>query len=273
MAFASIAAPEAPSQKARARELLQLGASLARKGAMVGISIGIAVLTVLGAILLVASAADDGPAAPIAEICAGTSAALAWGAGVLIAFAASAQALRSDRTSGIRALLRARGTSSAAYALGRIGGLAVVLAIIVGGGSLIVGLVSAALASRIGLAGSALQATFASIAYSLAFAATLAPLAMAALGARTRAGGYVWLLLLLVLPELLLPWTSAFLPSAWREVASVPTALAAFRNALMPPSIDILRLVRAGAALALVALFCLALVRREMVRVDAEEAT
>ena len=260
-----------PRARARAREVVRVGAALARRGRMVRVALGIAAITVLGALVLALKLAVHGEAAPLGELCAMSAAALAWGAGVLIAFAASAQALRRDRTSGVRALLRARGASSVAYIGGRVGGLALLLAIVVGGGTLIVGLAGILLASRIGAAGRVLQATIASLAYSLAFAATLGPLAMAALGARSRAGGYVWLLVLLVLPEMLMPWTGDALPAPWREVASVPTALGAFRGALMPPGIDWGRFVRAAFVLALVAAACVALVRRDMIRVDAED--
>lgn len=99
----------------------------------------------------------------------------------------------------------------------------------------------------------------------------ISPLAFAALGGRSRAGGYVGLLALLVVPELLEPWTRSLVPHGWRDLLSVPSALASLRESLMPPAFDAPRLARSAAALALFALACFAIVRAEIARVDAEE--
>jgi hypothetical protein len=50
---------------------------------------------------------------------------------------------------------------------------------------------------------------------------------MATLGARTKAGGYLGLLAVVVLPELLAPWTAQLLPRGWHELTSIPAALEA----------------------------------------------
>src|SRR5947199_7910282 len=155
---------------------------------MVKIAFGVAAMTVLGAIAAaLALARSAAPRPPLAELASAASSALAWGAGILVAFAAAAQALRRDAQDGVRALVRARGGSIAAYARGRVIGLAIVLAIVVGGGTLVSGAIAVLVAARFGAAASATQGLIASFAYAIAFAIVIAPLSLAALGARNRA--------------------------------------------------------------------------------------
>jgi hypothetical protein len=242
---------------------------------MVKLALGLAALTALGFILAaiaLARGADARP--PLAELAAATSSAMAWGAGVLVAFAAAGQALRRDRTSGVRSLARLRGASITAYARGRVLGLALLLAAVVAGGTLAAGLVAVLAAARVGAAALAFQGLVASLAYALAFAFVLAPLSLAALGARARGEGYVGLLLLLVLPELLASWTSGLVPRGWGDLLSVPSALAALRASLMPSvagAINVARFARAACVLAAFAALCFAVVRAEIARVDHEE--
>ncbi len=80
-----------------------------------------------------------------------------------------------------------------------------------------------------------MRSSVGAIAYALVFAATLGPVAMAALGARTRAGGYLSLLAVLVVPELLARFTDRLLPRGWHELTSIPEALAAVREAVAHP--------------------------------------
>jgi hypothetical protein len=77
--------------------------------------------------------------------------------------------------------------------------------------------------------------------------------ALAALGARTRAGGYFTLLAVLVLPELLAPWTAPFLPASVRELTSIPAALEAVRQGIAGPASGALHALCALAGLSLVA--------------------
>ncbi|MGH7271522.1 MAG: hypothetical protein ACREJ3_13920, partial [Polyangiaceae bacterium] len=81
--------------------------------------------------------------------------------------------------------------------------------------------------------------------YALVFAATLGPVTMAALGARTRARGYFTLLAVLVLPEVLAPWTLSLLPAGWDELASIPAALETVRRGIAVPGAASLHVVRA----------------------------
>src|SRR4029079_19532963 len=104
--------------------------------------IGVAVVTVLVACVVAMLVARRGPDAPLHTVPIVASSAVAWGGGFLLAFGAAAHALRRDRTDGIQHLLVARTTSLRAYVLARIGGLAVLLSALVGGGTLVVGIVA-----------------------------------------------------------------------------------------------------------------------------------
>ncbi len=60
-------------------------------------------------------------------------------------------------------------------------------------------------------------------------------MAIAALGARTRVGGYLSLLAVLAVPELLAGFTRRLLPAGWHELTSIPAALAAVRAGVAHP--------------------------------------
>jgi hypothetical protein len=266
------ATPLATTPHARRRALGALGMDLARRGPLAVGSLVIGALTIAGALAVTASMMRRGARSTFEEVPSLTAGALAWGAGVLLAFAVSVHALKRDREAGIMALLRARGASLTGYLWTRVGGLTAWLVVVVAGGTLLVGLVATLLAARAGTSLRTLQGTGAAVAYAVAFALTLGPLAMAALGSRSRAGGYGWLLLVLVLPELLAPITSALLPYGFGELASIPGALTALRAALMPPGVDAWRATKALFVLTLVVAVSLAAVRRAARRAQREEA-
>jgi hypothetical protein len=167
----------------------------------------------------------------------------------MLAFGAALRAIRSDRDEGIASLVQARGVAAGAYVRGRVGGLVLVLAAALGGATLIAD--AAALATG-GGGWPVLRTGAAALVYALAFAATVGPVAMAALGARTRAGGYVTLLAVLALPELLAPWTSDLLPPGWKELTSIPAALAAVRVGVAHPVAAGAHAARGAAGLAAV---------------------
>jgi hypothetical protein len=116
-----------------------------------------------------------------------------------------------------------------------------------------------------------LQATGAAVVFSIAFSLVLAPLAFAALGARSRAGGYFFMLLVVVVPEMLAGMLGNVLPESITEVVAIPSALAALRSALAPGSADAWRALRALVSLALWVLFASSLVRRTVVGLDRGE--
>ena len=123
--------------------LLALGMSLARRGILPVASIAICVSTTFALSLVTGVLSSRGPQAPAHDVPLLASSALAWGGGFLLAFAAAAHALRRDRAEGIRALFVARTTSLRGYLLARVGGLAVLIALCVAGGTLVCGLVGA----------------------------------------------------------------------------------------------------------------------------------
>jgi hypothetical protein len=231
------------------------------------------VAIVLGSVVWAIAVARGDRSEGLASVPLVASSALAWGAGTLLAFAASVHAFRSDRDRGIRALIAARARSDGEYLWSRVLGLTRVLAAVTVGGTFIVG-VSSALAARGGhLALRTLESTGAAIVFSLAFAATLAPVALATLGARSRVGGYLALVFVLVLPELLQGWVTSILPEGWGELASIPGALGALRASLLPWVADPLRFTRALAVLALVVALALLVVRGQLARFDREPAS
>jgi hypothetical protein len=257
-----------PPARARLSAGVALGITLAPRGALVKIAAGVAGLTTLGGVATVLTLAARGSGRALAEIPAAASSALAWGAGLLVAVAASVQAFREDRARGVRALLLARGAGTGLYARGRVIGLALVLGAVVGGGTLVAGGSAVLAASQVGSAAGVLQSLIASLVFAAAFATVLAPLALAALGGRSRSGGYATFLALLVLPELLEPWTSELLPAGWGDLLAVPSALAALRGSLLPPGIDPARLARALVVIATFALVAFLAVRTEIARTD-----
>lgn len=249
------------------RSQLALGVSLARRGVLSGISLAIGGATTVALMGLAASYAKrlDAPVDAVPGLAAS---ALAWGAGFLLAFSASARVLRRDTKDGLRHLHRARGLGSLPYLFTRVGGLAALLAIVVAGGTALVGLAALVAGARVGALGRVAHATGAAVVYALAFSLVIAPLAIAAVGARSRMGGYFFLAVVLFAPDLAVDWLDAMLPPGAAELFAIPSALSALRTALAPGSVDGLRAARAAVALALFGALALALVARELRTVD-----
>jgi hypothetical protein len=217
-----------PSRRARSAALVVFGAWLASRGALAMTGLVVTGLIGLGAAIaaLLSSATR---AALLPDL---ASSAIAWGGGVMLAFGASLRALRVDREQGVAQLVAARGGTLRDYVRGRVGGLIVVLAVAVGSCTALACLAAiAATHGRRGVAPSSAGA----VVYALAFAVTMGPVAIAALGARTRAGGYLSLLAVLVVPELRAPFTRRLLPPGWHELTSIPAALAAVRSGVAHP--------------------------------------
>jgi hypothetical protein len=224
---------------------LALGTWLAARGTVAGVGIvlaGLGALASAGVAVTLAGADSAFPAQlPLLE-----SSAIAWSAGMLLAFGGALGALGRDRQQGVWALARARGASTGAYVRGRVGGLVLLLAATVGGATLVAGIAAisvahpALAAARTGVAG---------LAYALAFSVTVGPLAMATLGGRTRVGGALALLAVLALPEILSPWSERLLPRGWHELTSIPAALDAVRSGVAAPAAMVLPMMRALAGL------------------------
>jgi hypothetical protein len=249
-------AMEAPRGRPRT---LALGVWLITRGALVRASLA---LTALGALGSIAAVIATRGTSTVQEVPVLASMAFTWGAGTTLAFGGALHALRSDRERGITALARARGVGTGLYARGRVGGLVAMLALAAGGGTLVAGLAATAAAG--GAKYAVARASVAALVYALAFAATIGPLAMAALGGRSRSGGYLTLLTALVLPELVAPWTGALLPRGWRELTSIPAALEALRAGVQAAGPAVLHAARAAVALAVVVVTCLLLVHARL---------
>jgi hypothetical protein len=242
-----------------------LGVWLASRSGLVRASLLLSALCTLG--LVAATTATHGTAL-VRQIPAIASMVLAWGAGITLAFGGALRAMRRDRDEGILLLLQSRGVSAASYATGRVAGLVAVLAVAVGGGTLAAGLAATAVTAE---TRAVARAGAAALVYALAFAATAGPLAMAALGGRTRSGGYATLLAVLVAPELLAPWTRMLLPDGWYELTSIPAALEAVRRGVLSPSASGEHTARAIVALGAVIAISLVVVRARMPDAGATE--
>jgi hypothetical protein len=254
----------------RRSRTLALGGWLAARSS--GVTLGL-VLAAMGALAFVAMAVSLRHSAGRGAETAATlpvlaSDALCWIAGVLMVFGGSMRAVARDREQGVVALARARGVAPSGYAAGRVGGLALVVAAAMCGGTLI-----ACIAALWAAGPSARQARLSAgaLTYGLAFAATVAPVGMAALGGRSRSLGYLAFLAVLVLPELLSPWTAERLPAGWHELTSIPAALAAVRAGIVTPVSQAAPLARALAALAAVSALSFLLVVNRARRIAPRE--
>jgi hypothetical protein len=199
-------------------QCLALGVWLASRGGVTALGL---VLAGAGGVIGAAIAAAGH--APV-RVPLWTAQGVAWGAGVTVAFGGALRAFRRDRNEGVLTLARARGVTLATYAQARVGGLVLLLAAATAVPTIVAGLAATSFAHP---ALPALKATASGLAYGLGFAVTLGPVAMATLGARTKAGGYLGLLAVVVVPELLAPWTTKLLPRGWHELTSIPAALEA----------------------------------------------
>ena len=251
--------------------LLGLGASLARRGPLPAIALIVSGITTLAAAALAVAFGARGDEAPAYAVPLVASTAIAWGGGFLLAFAGSASALRRDQTEGIRELFVARTTSIRGYILARVGGLSALLGLVVGGGTALTGTLAVVASVRAGSVPRTIQASAAAVAYGLAFAFVVAPVAFAALGARTRVSGYLFLLLVLLAPELVTSMLEHSAPAEVLEVCAIPSALAALRASIAPGTVDAMRFLRAVVALLAFATFALMWIRRDVLRLEREK--
>jgi hypothetical protein len=249
-----------PTPRARSSALVALGAWLATRST--GARAGLALTGAAGLGTAIAALASDAGRASTLPL--GASTVVAWTGGLLLAVAAASRAMGMDRDQGPLALIRARGVSSGEYVRGRVLGLVGVLALGVGGATLTATL--AAIVTTRG-AGPVLRLGAGALAYALAFAATVGPVALATLAARTRVRSYLVFAAVMWLPMLCERWTSEVLPRHWRELTSIPAALAAVRTAVAFPAMAGAAGARAVAGLAaVVALSLLVLASRARTR-------
>jgi hypothetical protein len=191
---------------------------------------------------------------------------VAWSAGISVAFGGALLALRNDVEQGVVTLARLRGVRLFAYARGRVYGLTVLIAVAVGAATLGIGIATTfAAADR----AAAARETMAALAYALAFAVTMGPLAMATVGTGARIVGYLSLATVVVVPELLAGWTSSLLPRGWYELTSIPSALAAVAAGVRFGGPSLWHMTRALAALAAIVAASLAVVWARLARAEA----
>lgn len=245
---------------------------LARRGPLAVVSMAVSVLTVLALAVVALVLARHGSDAPVPSVPALASSAIVWGGAFLQAVSVASGALRRDRAEGVRQLFIARTTTLRGYLLGRVGGLAVVLAAVAGGGTLIVSVVAVLAATQGDVLLLTIQGALGAVLHATAFAFVIAPVVFATLGSRTRFGGYFALLLVLVVPELIVAAVGSRFPSEVTELCAIPSALATLRSSLAPGSVDVFRLLRAVVVLAFYASVATLVVRRDAVFVGAEEA-
>lgn len=242
--------------------LIALGVGLALREGLVVTAFGLAV--VCGLVACAIAFSTRSAAAAHLPVAAGST--IAWSAGVMLAFGGGLRAIPRDSDDGVISLVRLRGVSLSAYVWGRVGGLVALLALAVAGTTFVCGLSAIAVSRPVE---PALAATAAGTVYALAFSVTLGPVAMAALGAKSRFAGYMTLLAVLVLPELVSPWTSRILPAGWQEVTSIPTALEAVRAGITHPITGTAHTARAIVGLAAIVAGSLAVVRARIPRGEA----
>jgi hypothetical protein len=247
---------DAPHTRSRAREVFALGLSLARARISVKLGLVFVVATTIGLSAIAATMAARGRYSA-AALTSFSGELLAWGPGMLVLFAAALHALKHDAENGAIALVASRGVPLRAFVGARVLSLAALLAIATGVGTFVI-TCAAALASRsLALALASIQGGVAGIVHGVAFAAVMAPVALATVGARSRSGGYVALLLVLVVPEVARLLVRD-LPREWTELMSIPSALATVRSALSPGRLDGLRAAGALLVIALVSLLAAA---------------
>ena len=239
----------------RFRSAVALGTRLSVAGLVQKISIGIAVVTVFGAIAVAISLMHEAHP-PIAAVPGLTAAVLAWGGGFTFAVAAAAHAFDHDQASGLRTLVRTRGVSGRSYVLGRVLGLAVTLFLMVSLGAVVTGLACAAIAPALRF--TILKSTAATIPYAAAYALVLAPMSAATMGTRSRPRGYLLLLAILIVPELAQDSLDG-IPEHWRSLVGVPSAMGTLRDSLTPAHFDGALAGAAAAVIVILSLLCIAL--------------
>ncbi len=250
--------------------LLSLGISLARGRVLVRIAWVMAALMALVGAAVAAYLGREGRSAPLPSLLVLASAVYAYGAGFLVAFAGATQAFRRDRDEGIRALVEAHGATRGEYLVARAAGLAIVVAVAAVGATLLTGVIAMLSAARLGLFVETGGALLAALLATALFSVVVTLVALAALGGRTRMGGYFFLLLVFVAPEGLSAWTSQLVPGGWGRLVSLPGILTAFQEALTPGTFDGALLARSSAALVAALLVGGLAVRAELARIEAE---
>lgn len=157
----------------------------------------------------------------------------AWGPGMLVAFGAALHAFRNDSSDGILLLLRGRGVRLSTWVSHRALALSTVLAVLGGGGVIVVTAACAVASPDPTLARAAMAAGVGALFHALGFAVMMSPVVLAALGGVSRGAGYLALVAALVGPEVARLFATD-VPPEWRELLSIPSCLAALATSTTP---------------------------------------
>ena len=209
--------PASSSMNARSRigftALLALGATLARRGLLAVVSMVVSALTALVLAVLAIAFARRGRRRAGGERAPARLERDRVGRGHLAGGRRRDGRAQARSRGGHPSPLRDATTSLRGYLVARVGGLAAVLAVVVGGGTLLVSALAIIAAAQTQPVLRTVHTTFSALVFALAFAAVMAPVAFAALGARARLSGYLVLLLFLVVPELVASTLAGALPA------------------------------------------------------------
>lgn len=222
------------------------------------VSIALAALATLACLAITFKVRDDGVA--LVGAVRLTTSIIWWGATVLMAFALSARILHKLWGEGFSTLLQLRaGRSTAwqAYLFGMFARLCLAALPPV----VLVGIVALVLAGTD--RGRVFGMLIACIVSTLFFAATIATVALAALGGRSRAGGYLRLFAILTVPEVV--GSSLTVSKEMRGMLSIPSLLSTLIDALARGNIS--RMLTAMFVLAAVNALAIGIVKLEWTRV------
>ena len=193
---------------------------------------------------------------------------ICWGVATLAVFGTEQRAFMRDHEDGIRGLLGSRG-QDALYGRARLASAITSAAIISVGCTALLGIATALAATGTGEAIRTWQSAGSGILYSALFSIIMGTLALAVLGGRGRGGGYLGLVTVLVLPELLEPLTTRALPTELGH--AIPISIPSILSAIARPT-SAANFLAGICAAAIVVGLASAYGKRERLRVDAEFA-
>ncbi len=196
---------------------------------------------------------------------------LAFGSGLPIAFAGALEAYSRDRSEGVHNLLRESGFDDRGYFRTRALGLFGALFMVVGGGTLLSGVVSAMFARTPKLLGQTAIATMGALMFAVSFSLLVGSVALATLAPRGKRMGYIAFALTFLALELLGPWFSMWLPLDFGQIISLRIAFDKVRTGVLPGH-DFGEGLRAFILIAMVSFVALTIARAELLRFERQRA-
>lgn len=194
--------------------------------------------------------------------------AICWGVAPLGLFGTEQRAFVRDHEDGIRGLLGGRG-KDALYGRARLVSSITTAATISVSFTALLAVATALAATGTGEAWRTWKSAGGGVLYSAVFAIVMGTLALAVLGGRGRGGGYLGLMTVLVLPELLEPLTTRALPAHLGQ--AIPVSIPSILSAISKPTSGTNFIAGLCAATIIVGLGY-AYGKRERLRVDDEIA-